>query len=342
MYISEITLRNFRNYAEKKFRFTQGVTAITGPNGSGKTNLLEALYVAAVGKSFRDNDDYLAREGSPWWSIEAQAGSNTRQVSYRGGSKTFLVNQTSYRRLGRQQTIPVVLFEPDHLLLVHGPPSERRKYLDRCIAQLVPGYQAILRRYERVVAQRNRLLKQPDLAPDDLFAWDISLVELASSITAKRQHQIALWNDHLCHEYQMVASSNDTVSCEYSVGETSDRYAQLLLQKLKLSYDKDRLLGSTTNGPHRDDYVFCLNDRDMVTAASRGEIRTLVLALKFIEALQLFELYNSPPLMLFDDVFSELDETRQHRLLGDHRDNQIVITSTHILANTRQIAQVSL
>lgn len=341
MYISQLHVRQFRTYTDATHELSSGVTVIVGPNGSGKTNLLEALYVLATGKSFRDSDEYLTQHGEEWWALDGLADGANRAVRYQQGEKTYHINNTVYKRMGRQMALPVVLFDPDHLMVVHGPPSGRRKYLDQCIAQLVSGYASVLRRYERVIAQRNRLLKQPRLDQDELFAWDVSLVKLAGMIVAQRFSHIQTWNELLSYEYQRIAERADRITVQYR--HDPDQYAHALLQQLKHSFEKDRLLGSTTVGPHRDDYSFQLGGRDMTVVASRGEIRTLLLALKYTEAAQLQLLHDTPPVLLLDDVFSELDDARQKQLIsGSSVQNQIVMTTTHNNPSIRRAYQVLL
>ncbi|MEO5690994.1 MAG: DNA replication and repair protein RecF [Candidatus Saccharimonadales bacterium] len=334
MSISTIRLQQFRNYQDRTFEFSPGVTVITGNNGIGKTNILEALYIASLGKSFRDPDDLLTMHDQSWWRIEAHVDDTVRDVRYKDASKTITINDKSYKRLSPQVALPVVLFEPDHLMLVHGSPSMRRSYIDKQLAQYTPGYLTILRRYERVVAQRNKLLKHPHVDSDQLFVWDVSLAELATKIIIKRSELVYEWNDSLSGLYTAISDKVDTIRVDYST--SPDNYSQRLLETLRRNLDRDRMIGTTSAGPHRDDMVFYLNDMNMEHNASRGEIRTLVLALKYHNAQQLETLYNTPPLLLLDDVFSELDETRQQKLLASYTRNQIVITTTHITEQLRR------
>ncbi len=334
MSISKIRLQQFRNYQDRTFEFSPGVTVITGNNGIGKTNILEALYIASLGKSFRDPDELLTMHQTSWWRIEAQVDDAVRDVRYKDEAKTITINDKSFKRLSSQSSLPVVLFEPDHLMLVHGSPSLRRGYIDKQIAQYTPGYQTTIRRYERVVAQRNRLLKSPHVDSDQLFVWDVSLAELATKIITKRTELASSWNESLSELYAAISDKDDKIRVDYSTG--AENYSQRLLETLRRNLDRDRMIGTTSAGPHRDDISFFLNDMNMEHNASRGEIRTLLLALKYHNATQLEELYGIPPLLLLDDVFSELDETRQQKLLASYTRNQIVITTTHITNGIRR------
>lgn len=336
MQISSVRLRQFRNYSNDTFRFAEGVTILTGNNGVGKTNILESLFVTATGKSFRDADDLLTMHGKDWWRITAEAEENTRDIKYQGGQKTITINDKVFRRLSPHTALPVVLFEPDHLLLVHGSPQSRRKYIDTVIATITPGYTTLLRRYERAMAQRNRLLKLPQVDQDQLFVWDVAMSELASKIVAVRTQYIEGWNTALTGHYQDISQDKDDISVRYSDTTPQQQYAHTLLTKLRDSFERDRLVGSTSHGPHRDDYTFYIDTNNMAHTASRGEIRTLLLALKYHEAERLRIVHDSPALFLFDDVFSELDEARQSNVLAKHTEHQIVITTTHVSAAQRK------
>lgn len=340
MIISSIHLRQFRNHHNSEFKLDPKVTIITGKNGAGKTNILEAIYVAATGKSFRDPDESLTEHTKDWWRIEADTENEHRDVRYKDAQKTILINDKSFKRLGTAHTLPVVLFEPDHLQLVHGSPQSRRKYIDTIISTITPGYATLIRRYERVIAQRNRLLKSPHLDHDQLFVWDVALGELATKIVEQRLQYITRWNNSLSEHYQDISEKTDEIMVGYSEVVVVAHYTQKLLTKLRDSFDRDRMIGSTSHGPHRDDYTFYMNKKDMVHTASRGEIRTLLLALKYHEATQLEIMHKSSPLFLFDDVFSELDETRQSSIINKQSSHQIVITTTHVTQPNSQVAKV--
>jgi DNA replication and repair protein RecF len=186
------------------------------------------------------------------------------------------------------------------------------------------------------MAQRNRLLKSPEVDHDQLFVWDVGMSELATKIVAARMSYIDNWNQTLTKHYQEISHSSDTISVAYSDTTPIERYTQTLLTKLRDSFERDRMIGSTSHGPHRDDYTFYIESNNMAHTASRGEIRTLLLALKYHEAEQLRAIHDTPALFLFDDVFSELDESRQANVLDKHAEHQIVITTTHVNAKQRK------
>lgn len=330
MSITKIHLRQFRNNTDTTYDFSDGVTIITGKNGIGKTNILEALYVASTGKSFRDPDDQLTQHNKKWWRVVCTTDNEVRDIRYKDDQKSITINDKTFKRLSTQHSIPVVLFEPDHLMLLHGSPQSRRKYIDAAIAVITPGYATIVRRFERVLAQRNRLLKAPNLDQDQLFVWDISLSELATKIVEARQRYIEGWNHTLTIHYQDISGQKEQISVTYSDSTVPEKYTQSLLGKLRDTFDRDRAIGSTMHGPHRDDYTFYIDEKNMVHTASRGEVRTLLLAMKYHEAECLEKIHSTPALFLLDDVFSELDEARQASVLSRSSHHQIVITTTDL------------
>lgn len=330
--MSEIHMRQFRSHGDKRFEFDSGITIISGPNGSGKTNILEAIYVLATSKSFRDNDEYLTQYDKEGWRIVGMVDGAQREMRYVDGIKSLTIDQKTYKRMPSLKRLPVVLFEPDDLMLIHGSPQHRRRYIDNCITAIQPSYASTLRRYDRIISQRNRLLKtSSSLDEDKLFVWDVLLTEQADKIARERQVYIEQWNNQLSEAYSLIANTPSDVSATYlSNPDTySKNYKQTLINALKLRHERDMVVGSTSVGPHRDDYLFKLNSKDFVTNASRGEVRSLVLALKQIEATQIEAKSQAPPLLLLDDVFSELDTKRQKYLALHYQKNQVIITTTH-------------
>ncbi len=305
---------------------------IIGKNGVGKTNLLEAIYTLCSGKSFRDSDEALLQFGAPWWKITGSFGDTTRELRYQPAQpspKQLYIDSASKGRFTYRYQLPLVLFEPDDLLMVHASPSARRQYIDTLLMKLQPTYRQVIAKYERALMQRNNLLKKPlshDALSDALFAWDITLSTLGSEIIMKRQALIAELDGILTGYYQGITQHNEMITVNYQTqhGRESNKLARLLAQRLA----QDRLRGFTTVGPHRDDIDFLLSGKAMKTTASRGEVRTLLLALKFAE-LSLIEHYTgTQALFLLDDVFSELDASRQQALTQFMPGVQKIITST--------------
>lgn len=332
MIIRKLAVSHIRTHDQFGCSFSPEVTVISGPNGSGKTSLIEAVYTTLQGTSFRGTDKELLQHGEDWWRIDVETDEDeTRTVKFdpsrTSGRKQFVVDSKTSYRLGSQQKYPVVLFEPDDLRLINGSPSRRRLFIDRLIGQLDPQYALSLRKYDRALKQRNSLLKRPLVATDDLFVWNVALGEYGSYITEQRIRFIEQLNSGLNDAYNMIAHSQDIVSIHYSdtlIGNTK----QKLLSELHARMDRDKLLGYTSVGPHRHDVVFKLNDTLATAAASRGEVRSIILALKLLEVALVEQITTKPPIILLDDVFGELDEQRQVHLAASFTGRQVIITST--------------
>lgn len=344
MFIRRLRVQHCRNHQDKSFKFTSRVTVFVGKNGSGKTTLLEALYIALRGTSFRGSDMEFLQDTTSWWRIDVEAA-DKRIIKFdsekTSGRKKIEIDEKVSYRLPAQKKHPVVLFEPDDLRLLSGSPSRRRKFIDTFISVTSPSYVTVLRRYERAIKQRNALLKQKDITSDDVFVWDVAIGEYGSEIIKKRIEVIERINKHFNETYASIAGTNDTVSVHYShtlIGSIQQR----LMNELRGSFERDKLLGATSVGPHRHDILFEFNGRPAMTVASRGEVRSIILALKFIEVDVAEEITGEAPIILLDDVFAELDETRQERLAEKCRDNQMFITSTAAYKNIEAAEVISL
>lgn len=331
MYVQKLQVKNLRSHTEYIVDFSPDVTILTGANGSGKTSLLEAIYLSLQGTSFRGSDGDMLQKGSPWWRIDVKLNDQqTRAIKFNpektSSRKQFVIDNKTTARLPTKQKYPVVLFEPEDLRLLHGSPSRRRQFIDRFISQLNPVYGPTLRKYERALKQRNNLLKSAYNNDDQLFAWNIALAEHGAYIIEQRIAFIEQINQNLSNLYQDIAGTHDDVSIHYShtfVGDIKQR----LLNELHAHLERDRYLGNTSVGPHRHDVIFEINTSPALTIASRGEARTIVLALKFLEVDIIEKLTDKAPIILLDDVFSELDATRQKLLTSQLKGHQIIITS---------------
>lgn len=332
-----LTLHNFRSYRDYSVEFAPGVNIIVGPNGSGKTNLLEALYVLSHGSSFRANDRDMVAHGEQWFRLEGAYDDTQRvltcQVQAVGHiEKQFSLDAVKKARLTHAQRVPVVLFEPDHLRLLRESPSHRREYIDTLLVKISPDFTWVKHQFERVLLQRNNILKRrlPPAARDDqLFVWDIKLAEFGEQIVARRRELLAEFAARMSDMYSTIARHNHTVRLTYesSVPDGSD-YRTGLLKQLQQHAQRDSERGFTTVGPHRDDLLVELDGSPAAVAASRGEVRSLLLALKMIELGILHKKYDVPPLLLLDDVFSELDAARRQALAALAKDYQTLITTT--------------
>lgn len=317
------------------------VTLILGNNGTGKTTLLEALYYMAQGTSFRGRDrDMIAHDSTRVDILQIEDHGDERRASLQESSddkikKTFIIEDKTTLRLPTKFRRPVVLFEPDELRLLSSSPDRRRKFFDGVLARLYPEYATVLARYQRVLMQRNELLKQGERYDDgswedQLFVWDIKLADLATTITTMRREFIVTSNTQLGRLYSELAGSPHRVAVTYVSSVPADNYHQSLLSHLSRTHLPDRYRGYTGSGPHRDDFSIQLDGHNATEIASRGEMRTIMLAYKLLEVELQQEVYRQPPLILMDDVFSELDTTREQRLMHALSDNQTVITATDL------------
>jgi len=328
--VTKINVQHVRAHKMYSLELSPGVTVITGPNGSGKTSLIEALYIALQGSSFKGGDLEIIEHDAPWYRIDVQFNDGiTRSVKFdperTTGRKQFIVDSKTQYRLSAQNKHPVVLFEPEDLRLLNGSPTRRRQFIDRFISQLDPEYALSLRRYERALKQRNNLLKRASL-DDSLFAWDVSLSEYGAYIVNRRHHFVMMLNERLNGIYTTISHTHDIVSVGYSEPD-HDNMKQKLLSELNGRQEHDRLLGYTSVGPHRHDVLFHFNGSPALTVVSRGEARSIVLALKTLEAEIVEQQTGIKPVILLDDVYGELDKSRQKYLTDLFQDNQIIITS---------------
>ncbi len=332
--ISDLRLQQFRSYSDASFEFGAGVNIIVGPNGSGKTNLLEAILVLARGSSYRVGDVDLLQFGAPWFRLDArlEPQDSTRivkLVTTPRQAKSYDIDGKNYTRLSMQHMVPVVLFEPNHLQLLHGAPDLRRSYLDDILEQTNPGFASYRRNYRRIVAQRNTLLKrakQPTV--QELFPWNLRLSELGATITRARADLCDKLAAKLTETYTEISQSKTQVTLAYRPKFQLENYESSLLYKLESHMHEDIVRGFTAYGPHREDFEVLFDGRPADEYASRGETRTALLALKIIELQLLETVRGQTPLLLLDDVFSELDGVRRRALTGFLQRYQTFLTTT--------------
>jgi DNA replication and repair protein RecF len=335
MIFTDIRLQNFRSYSDASFEIGEGVTIIVGPNAAGKTNLIEALMLAATGTSYRGTEALVLRSNM-WARIDVHTADNmARTVKITRTSdnderihKEFIIDEKVFKRLPNQQKQPVVLFEPNNLLLLHGEPAMRRNFIDNLAEQIDHGYATVRNHYKRVLAQRNALLKHGKQHNNQLFAWNVRLVELASQLVVRRLQIVDQINARLASTYDTIAKTQSNARVQYICKVSVQNYSSMLLKSLEGSEELDYARGFTGSGPHRDDLEFKFDDHPVSAQASRGEIRTLLLSLKIIELELLEEQKGIRPLLLLDDVFSELDGARRKALTRLLNKYQTIITTT--------------
>lgn len=331
--ISSIRLQNFRSYADASFEFESGVNIVVGPNASGKTNLLESVMLLARGSSYRGRDAEVVRFGKEWARVEGGFENQNRILKIRltaaQPEKTLEIDDKPFKRLSFERSIPIVYFEPNHLQLISRGPEQRRDYFDELLGRSQPGFKSLAAGYRRALAQRNALLKHGrGQAGQQLFAWDVRLSQTGSQIAQARQQLVDDINSGISKTYSQIAKCKCTVELKYDSQFPAANYASRMLSKLQSSVKLDLERGFTSSGPHREDFIFYLNNQPAAGSASRGENRSLLLSLKIFELGLIQKARGQKPIFLLDDVFSELDGARRRALVARLKKHQTIITTT--------------
>ena len=343
MTVEKVTVNNVRSYELFSADIHPQTTLILGDNGTGKTTLLEAIYIVHRGTSFRGRDRDIIPHGHTHAEVKIELssdGSRRLSISHTPDDKVtkeFIIGGTKSARLPVAHRLPVVLFEPDELRLLTSSPQRRRELIDGIISRLSPTYQTVLGRFQRTLLQRNELLKQFETMnsgawESHLFAWDVKLAELSATIVKARRNFIIHCNSYLSPIYSKLASMPHAVSARYvsSISADDDTLQQAILHRLESSRQSDALRGFTSTGPHRDDIELLLDGHLAAETASRGEMRSIMLAFKLLEV-ELQEHHSGQkPLLLLDDVFSELDPSREQALIKALENYQTIITATNL------------
>ncbi len=341
MRVTNIRLANYRNYMALTMRPDAGLCVLTGENAAGKTNVLEAIFLCALGRSHRTaRDAELVRSGEDggYVGLMLDTRGGPRQIEAKlaaNARKKLLVDGTQLSRSGELIGIlNVVMFAPEDLAIVKGGPGERRRFLDMAISQMKPSYYYTLQRYNAALKQRNFLLKDPSAQYDGaLTPWDEQLSILGAAITIARAEHIALLSGVAADMHETLSDGQETLTVEYVPGTPACAETELIDTIRDALYDaqeRDYRYGNTTVGPHRDDISLLLNDTDVRTFGSQGQQRTTVLSLKLAQLEMLREDKEDAPVLLLDDVFSELDKRRQQMLLIAVQDCQTFLTCTHL------------
>lgn len=331
--IANLRVQNFRSYGDASFEFEPAVNIVVGPNASGKTNLLEAVLVLASGGSYRGRDSELVMFGKSWARLDGLYDNQNRSLKIKKDSdflaKEYSLDDKPLRRLSLEKTVPAVYFEPNHLQLIFRGPDQRRDYFDDLVIRTEASLKATVNAYKRTLAQRNALLKQGrHRGSSQIFAWNIRLSELGEKIVEARVRLCDSANQQLTKNYSHIARAKTRLAINYKSQLSAERYGSRLLSKLENSLDTDYERGFTGFGPHRDDFIFLLNGQPAVNSASRGENRSIMLALKIFELSLIETARRAKPIFLLDDVFSELDGGRRHALVDFIGQHQTIITTT--------------
>ena len=324
MLLTRLEVKNFRCHKERALEIELNITKIIGANGSGKTSLIEALYIALTGTSWRATDREIVQNGKSEYRIEVWNNELGGVVVGYNERKTFVINGKKYGRLPREYKWPVVLFDPRDMNLIFASPSRRREYFDGVISNGLVGYKSIVSKYEKALRQRNEVLKMEYVSARDVFSWDVLLAKYGLEMIKRRVDYIKMLNGLIRDKYQSIAGKDDKLAVMYDGMAEMDESKYLAI--LASGFDRDRMTGWTNYGPHRDSFEFLFGDGVAEMKASRGEIRSMVLAMKFIEAGWLEEATGKRPVVLLDDVFSELDETRQKKLVTNFKNHQIILS----------------
>ena len=348
MQITELTLRSYRSYETLHLAFDPGVQIFLGANAQGKTNIIEALYYAAFGRSHRTSSDAeLIRMGADGAHIALSFRRHDvpGALSFtfaRGARRRIEYAGESLRQRDLVGILPMVLFSPEDLFLVKGAPALRRRYLDAELSQASPAYYGELLRYTRILKQRNAVLKdirERLAAPDDLLPWDAQLAKSAAYIVTRRTSAVAQLGA-LSARVQSVLAAGEELTLVYDIagaapesGAKDDMTEQLYLwynKMLREGRARDIARAATGVGPHLDDLVLRVGGMNLRSFGSQGQQRTGALALKLAELFYLQENVGEAPILLLDDVMSELDADRRRALLDfiRHENIQTFITAT--------------
>lgn len=339
MYVKRLQVKNFRNYEAASVTLSQGINVFEGMNAQGKTNLLEALYLLCVGRSMRTpRDRELIRWETDRAAVKAEIvkryGSDEVEIVIdKTLNKCVSVNALPLTRLGELMGVCLgVLFSPEEIKTVKESPSERRRFMDIALSQMSKNYFYLLNRYNKVLAQRNKLLKSPRVDESALDVWDLQLVETGAGLVKSRRGflQQLLPHAQRIHAYLTDGKETFTLSYEGTAGEDLQSIKASFHEQLKRLRASDLKLGFSHCGPQKDDMAIAANGIDLRSYGSQGQQRTAALTLK-LALLELMKAFTGEsPVLLLDDVMSELDSLRRRRLLELIPSYQTIITCTEL------------
>lgn len=339
MHIKNLNLKNFRNYADESITFTEGLNVLFGKNAQGKTNCAEAVYYLCTGTSPRaKRDKQLIRHGAEFAEISATAEGRYGNIEISAkiyeNSREIKVNGNKISRnadiLGNLFS---VFFSPQELRLIQDGPDERRRFLNVSISQLSRSYYVALVRYNRILEQRNNLLKDKNLNTvyDLLPVWDEELCKYAATIARRRADFIAQLAPLAADVHSRLTEGAEKlkISPDKKYSGSEEELKERLFAELSNNYERDIRLGYTASGPHRDDVDIKINGQDAKSYASQGQTRTAALSIKLAEVEIFKELSGEYPVLVLDDVMSELDLPRRKKLVEYTGGLQTILTCTH-------------
>lgn len=333
MYIKKIKLNNFRNYENQEITLDKKINVIYGNNGEGKTNILESIFVCALGKSFRTSKEKeLIRLGQNYSKIDIDFEKDDRQGNIKiniEDKKSIYLNDVKLKKTSEiLGNIYVVLFNPDDINILKQGPANRRRFLNIMISQLRPNYVYLLNNYMKILEQRNAYLRQikyENKTPDLLDIWDEKLAELGEKIYLYRKNFIEKIIIKINKIHERITEKKEVIKIIYS---SNCSKKEMYLEKLKSNRTIDIQKGFTNLGVHRDDFSIFINDKLVNAYGSQGQQRTVIISLKLSELEIIYDEIGEKPILLLDDFMSELDKGRRESLLNNIVENQIIITCT--------------
>ncbi len=339
MQIKKLFLQNFRNYETETFHFSDGLNVLFGKNAQGKTNCAEAVFYLCTGASLRiRHDKQLIKMGAEQAYIYAEAenkyGNVKIEANIEENKREIRVNGSKIaKNADLMGHVNSVFFSPGELRLIQDGPDERRRFMNISISQTSPSYYTALLRYNKILDQRNALLKNPDysLVLDTLPIWDEQLCKYAALIVKKRTEFLEKLSPYAEQMHAFLTDNAEVlqVKLDKSYQGDEEEIALSLKRRLANNYEKDLRLGFTTVGPHRDDLSVTISGADAKSYASQGQMRTSALALKLAEVQIFKDVSGEYPVLILDDVMSELDLPRRKKLLKRVDGIQTILTCTH-------------
>ena len=333
MYIEKIKLNNFRNYENLEINLNKNINIIYGDNAQGKTNILEAIFLSSLGKSFRTNKEKeMIKFNNEKLSVEIFYQKKDRDGKVKieiGNKKQISLNGIKIKKLSELLgNINIVIFTPDDINILKDGPAKRRRFLDMMIGQLRPNYVHNLNMYLKTIEQRNNYLRQirEENKPEEMLdIWDEKLAEYSDKIYIYRKEFIEKIIKKINEIHSKITDEKEIIKIEY-LSNCSDRdeYLNLLKERRKL----DTIKGFTTKGIHRDDFVIYINGKEVSIYGSQGQNRTVVLSLKLAELNVIYDEIGEYPIFLLDDFMSELDEKRRKNFLNNIQNTQVILTGT--------------
>lgn len=333
MYIKKIKLRNFRNYKEQEINFNKNINIFYGDNAQGKTNILESIFMCAMGKSFRTKKEQELikfNEKNSLIEIDYQKIDRTGTINIEISDKKFIfLNGIKVKKISEiLGNINVVIFSPDDINILKNGPASRRKFLDIMISQLRPLYVYNLNLYLKTLEQRNNYLRQIKFekkSQDLLDIWDEKLADYAENVYNYRKEFVEKIVKKIGKIHNEITEKKENINIYY-VSEFENK--KQFLEVLKRSREIDIQKGYTTKGIHRDDFIVSINEKQVNVYGSQGQHRTAILSLKMSELEIVFDEIGEYPVLLLDDFMSELDKNRIHNFIKKINDIQVIITCT--------------